>query len=93
MQISEIQILPVKPNKGLVAFASCIIDNNFFVGNIALFTKINGTDYRLVYPDKTISNGAKIHLFHPINKEAGLEIETAIINKYKELIENGNSDN
>ena len=86
MKITEIQIIPIKPNNGLVAFASCVIDKWFYVGNIAIYTSPKTPyGFRLVYPLKTLPNGKQINCFHPITKETGQIIQTAIVNKFLEL--------
>lgn len=85
--ISEIQIIPIKPRNGLVAFASCIINDSFYLGNIAIYTSpSNPEGFRLVYPSKTLPNGKDINVFHPINKQSGRIISEAIIKKFKEII-------
>ena len=85
--ISEIQIIPVKPKEGLVAFASCVINNALYLGNIAIYTSpTNPEGYRLVYPMKVLPNGKEINCVHPINKESGEAIAKSIIRKYKDLI-------
>lgn len=87
IQISEIQIIPVKPKEGLVAFASCVINNDIYIGNIAIYTSPwTQSGFRLVYPVKILPNGKEIHCVHPINKEAGELISKAIIEKYKEIL-------
>ena len=83
--ISEIQIIPVKPKDGLVAFASCVINSQFYIGDIAIYTRPDGQDYRLVYPCKTLPNGKKINCFHPINQDAGIALRNAIIGKYLDM--------
>ena len=85
LKISEIQILPVKPKNGLVAFTSCVINDQLYLGDIALHTKPDGSGFRLVYPAKTLPNGKLIHAVHPITKEAGETIHRAIIDKFQEL--------
>ena len=85
--VSEIQIIPIKPRDGLVAFASCVINNAFYLGNIAVYTSPSAQDgFRLVYPTKTLPNGKEIHCVHPINKETGEIIRTAIVEKFNEFI-------
>lgn len=84
--ISEIQIIPVKPKEGLVAFASCVINESLYIGNIAIYTspsKLEG--YRLVYPSKILPTGKEISCIHPINKESGELISKAIIGRFKEI--------
>lgn len=84
MQISEINIIPIKPRDGLVAFASCVINEAIFLGSIAIMTKLSGS-YRLVYPTKKTAS-KNINIFHPINSEAGQKLEKEIINKYQEVM-------
>ena len=85
--VSEVQILPVKPKDGLVAFASCVIDGHFFLGNIGIHARPDGSGHRLVFPDKTLPNGKRIHCFHPLTKNAGYLLEEAITKKFQVLVE------
>jgi len=86
--ISEIQIIPVKPKCGLLAFVSIVINQQFYVGNIAIYSSPSTEDgFRLVYPCKVLPNGKQINCFHPITKTAGEEVHTAVISKYQELME------
>jgi|GEM_PF-308536 len=85
--VSEIQIIPVKPKDGLVAFASCLINSQFHIGNISIYTRPNGEDYRLVYPCKVLPNGKKINCFHPINRESADQLTGEIVRAYLSLTE------
>lgn len=85
--ISEIQIIPVKPKDGLVAFASCIINNQFYIGNIAIHTSPASPDgFRLVYPMKIMATGKELNCVYPINRETGDAVSKAVVTKYKELL-------
>lgn len=85
--ISEIQIIPVKPKDGLVAFASCVVNNALYVGNVAIYTSPSIQEgFRLVFPSKILPNGKEIHCVHPINKETGEYISREIIKKLGEII-------
>ena len=87
LAVSEIQIIPVKPKDGLIAFASCVVNNQFYIGNIAIYTSPSTPDnFRLVYPIKVLPNGKEINCVHPINRETGELIKRAIVDKYEELI-------
>jgi len=88
MKISEIQITPIKPQNGLVAFACCLINNSLYLGSIGILTRLNG-GYRLTYPTKT-NGGKQINIFHPINQETGRLLEETIVNKYKEVMNKKN---
>ena len=83
-KVSEAQIIPIKPQNGLVAFASCVVDDKLYIGSIGIYTKLNGGSYRLTYPTKKIGDKS-INLVHPITQEAGKAIEEAIIKKVNEL--------
>ena len=83
-KITEVNIIPIKPKDGLVAIASCVINNEFYLGSIGIYTILKG-GYRLTYPNKK-SGLSTINIFHPISKELGDAIEEAIVREYEELI-------
>jgi DNA-binding cell septation regulator SpoVG len=87
MKISEIQITPVKPRDGLVAFASFVVDGELYCGSVAIFTLPFRNGFRLVYPTKKVGE-TQLNLFHPINKLAGEQIERSVIKKYEEVTSN-----
>lgn len=82
-RLSEIQVVPVKPNNGLVGFASLVFDNCLYLGSIGIYIRPGGS-YRLTYPTKTGTNG-NFNIFHPINREVADEIEKAIITKFENI--------
>lgn len=84
MVVSEVNITPVKPHTGLVAFASCVIDDQLYLGSIGIHQYPFTDEYRITYPTKKIGN-KQINYYHPINKEAGRLIEAAILAKCDEL--------
>ncbi len=88
-QISEVRIVPIKPNNGLVAFASFILDSKLYLSSIAVHKKLDGSGYRLTYPTKQVCK-KDFSLFHPIAKELGQEIEQAIFQKLKKVMEGCN---
>jgi stage V sporulation protein G len=83
VDISEVEVVPIKPQDGLVAFASCVLDSNWYIGSIAVYTRPEG-GYRLVYPTKKV-DGEDVSVVHPINKEVGDKMEKVIGKKVKEL--------
>lgn len=85
MQITEIQITPIKPNNGLVAIASIVMENSLYLGSIGIHTKLNGIGYRITYPTKSFG-GKNFNVFHPINKKVALQIEEAVIEKADEVL-------
>lgn len=85
--ITEIEIYPIRPRNGLVAFASCLFDGKLSLNSIAIHTRADGTGYRLVYPAKVLPNGKVVNTFYPITKEAGAEIEAAIVAELEKMSE------
>jgi len=87
MQITEIQITPIKPKDGLVGFASVVLDNSLYLGFIGVYTRLDGSGYRITYPTKKIGDNS-VNIYHPINKETSKAIEQAVFNKLKEIFNN-----
>lgn len=91
MTVSEVSITPVKPTDGLVAFASCVIDDQLYIGSLGVHQLLNGTGYRITYPTKRIGS-RQLNYFHPITKEAGKLIEEAILAKCDVLFERSDDE-
>ena len=89
MKISEINIQLIKPANSLVAFASVVLDGKIFLGSIGVHQKLDGTGYRLTYPTKKTGN-RDFHIFHPIERKLGSEIERAILEKVTSLLNQKN---
>jgi len=84
MKISKIKIKKVTPSKGLVGFASCVVDDSLYLGNIAIFTRLGEPErMRLVFPVKETGQN-KISVFHPLTTELYYLLEQAIAEEYKE---------
>jgi DNA-binding cell septation regulator SpoVG len=79
-KVDEINIVPVKPNSGLIAFASFVLDTKLYVGNVAIFTRLDGQGIRLVYPTKN-----SINCVHPISREVGDAITKAVQEQYEKV--------
>ena len=89
LEISDIQIVPIKPKNGLIAFATAVINNQFYIGNIAIYTSpTSSKGYRIVFPTKKLANGHHVDCFYPINKNIGEIVSDAIIEEYIQLMEN-----
>ena len=83
-QIKNIQIIPIRPKDGLVAFASLLFEESFYLGNIGIRTRPQG-GFRLNYPTRLVGK-TSLPIFHPINKETACTIEEAVISKYEEIV-------
>ena len=84
IHLTEISIVPIRPEEGLLGFASFVLNDQFFAGNIASYSRPNG-DLRLCYPAKSLAGGSKINFFNPITKAAGSQILAAVAAKYHEI--------
>ncbi len=91
INITEIQFLPLKPRDGLVGFVSFVLDGRYYVGSVAVYTRLNGIGYRLVYPAKKVGE-RNINTFHPIDPNVGREIEEKVSAKVYEIL-SGELDN
>lgn len=92
VKISEIEIIPVKPKGGLIGFASFVLDGKYYVTSVAIYTRLDRSGYRLVYPTKKVGN-KNINVFHPIKKEVGKAIEEAVAKKVNELFSKSFNEN
>jgi len=88
--ISEIQIIPIKPQNGLVAFASFVLNDYLYLGSIGIFTRPEG-GYRLLYPTKKVGI-RNINIFHPINKSFAESIEKEVFEKFEDVINHDRYD-
>jgi DNA-binding cell septation regulator SpoVG len=83
-KITEIQIVPVKPNNGLVGFASFLLDEKLYLGSVAIYKRLNEDGYRLTFPTKKIGI-RNINIYHPVNKDVMKEIEKNVLKKAEKV--------
>lgn len=83
-RITEIQIVPIKPESGLVAFASFVLDNSLYLGSIGIATRLQG-GYRLIYPTKRTGN-KDMNIFHPINKAFAQVVEKEVVRRLEDVM-------
>lgn len=88
--ITEVNVTPIKPQDGLVAFASVVLNKSIYLSSIAVYTRPDGS-YRLLYPTKKLGERI-LNLFHPINREASKQIEAAIFKRCYEIFERNCDD-
>lgn len=91
MQISEVNIHLIKPQGGLIAFASLIVDDSLFLSGIGIHCKLDGCGYRLTYPTRKAGQQS-FEVFHPINRATGMEIERAVFAALKDVLNRLDSD-
>jgi DNA-binding cell septation regulator SpoVG len=86
MIITKIKIRKVTPKDGLVGFASFVLDDSLYLGNIAVFSRLNKDTFRLVFPEKKVKDKA-VSLFHPVTSVFYFQLEEAINNEFKKEVE------
>jgi stage V sporulation protein G len=86
MEVSEVNIVPIKAVDGLIAFASCVINGQLYLGSLGVHQRLDGTGYRITYPTKRIGT-RELNYYHPLTKQAGSDIEQAITEKCRALFE------
>jgi stage V sporulation protein G len=87
--VSEVQIVPIKPKDGLIAFASCLLFETLYISSIGVHSRLDGTGYRLTYPTKRVGD-RDLNLYHPVTKYLSKAIEEAVFTKLKEVTEKSN---
>ena len=85
MGITKIELLPIKPQNGLIAFASVEIDDQFYVGSIGVHRKRDGAGYRITYPTRKVGEH-NLTICHPTEPRLSKEIEQAICIKAEEVL-------
>lgn len=80
MKITEVEIVPIKAQNGLIALASVVFDDALFLGSIGVFTRRDGSGYRLTYPTKG-NAGRNFNIYHPIRKDVSDAIERVVLAK------------
>ena len=83
-QLSEIQIVPIRPKDGVVAFASFLLDGWLYLGSVAIMTRPQG-GYRLLYPTKKLAD-RNIPIYHPIRREIAQQIEQVVVAKFEDVM-------
>lgn len=84
VNITEVQIIPIKPHNGLVGFASFVLNDDWYMGSIGIVTN-QKRGYRLVYPTKKVGVNNR-NIYHPINKKIARVVEEEIINQFDEVM-------
>ena len=85
IEISEVEIIPVKPKDGIFAFVSCIVDKKFYFSSIAIKSERDGK-FKLSFPAKKL-NDRNIHYYYPLNREVYAQMLAAFLPAIETLIE------
>lgn len=86
--LTEINIVPIKPTNGLVGFASFVLDGNLYLGSVGIMTRPSG-GYRLTYPTKKVGT-TDLNVFYPINKDFAQAVEKIIVQHFEKVMKPSN---
>lgn len=87
LEVTEIDISPIKPRKGLVGFATITIAEKingesiptFYFSGIGIYKFLKKEGFYIRYPKKELSNNKTLDVYHPINKFMGDYIQKKIV--------------
>jgi len=86
MKVSKVEVVAVRPNQGLVGFASVELDGKLLLNSIGIHSRRDGRGYRLTYPTRA-GGGAAITVFHPINPDLSKEIEAQVFERAHKIFD------
>jgi len=86
MGITKVELLPIRPKEGLMAFACIELDYQFYISSIGVHRKRDGSGYRITYPTKKVGEQT-LTVCHPIQPDLSREIEQAVCKKAEELFD------
>ena len=86
MKVSRVEIVPVRPNHGLIGFASVELDGQLLLNSIGIFSRRDGRGYRLTYPTRQ-GGDAEITVFHPIRPDLSKAIEAEVFDRARQVFE------
>jgi stage V sporulation protein G len=84
MNITDVKVF-IRDSKQLKAFVNIVIDDAFIIRNIKVIEGENGLFVAM--PSRRIGTGEYRDIAHPINTDTRNMIEKAIIEKYKEALQ------
>ena len=85
IEISEVDIQLIKPVKGLIGFASLVINGGLFLSSIGIHQKFGREGFRLTYPTKKSSQIDR-PIFHPITRQINQVIEEKVFLQLKDVM-------
>ena len=84
MEITKVEIRPMRDEGNLKAFCSVVFDDVFIVHSVKI---IQGKESLFVaMPSREVKNGEFRDTAHPIDNDFRLRMENAILAKYHEVI-------
>lgn len=85
MKIKRVEIVPIRPCEGLIAFANIVLEEGLYLGSIGVHRKLDG-GFRITFPTRKVGE-TNLCIYHPLNPIVSKEFETAICSKAEEVFE------
>jgi stage V sporulation protein G len=85
MEITKIEIRPMKNEGNLKAFCSVIFDEVFIVHSIKVIEGREGLFVAM--PSRAMANGEFRDIAHPINNDFRLKLEQRVLQQYQEEVQ------
>jgi len=85
MTVKKVEIIPIKPQEGLLAFASVEIDDRIYIGSIGVHKRRDGSGFRITFPTRKVGDH-QLTICHPTAPGLSKEIESAITSKAEEVL-------
>ena len=84
MKITEVKVYPVQDSGKLKAYATMVFDDAFIIRDLKIIEGDNGLFVSM--PSRRRKDGFR-DIVHPLNSETRQNVENAIIEEYKKLLE------
>ncbi len=84
MEITKVEIRPMRNEGNLKAFCSVIFDDVFIVHSVKVIQGREGLFVAM--PSREVGNGEYRDIAHPIDNDFRLKLEKAVLDRYHEVI-------
>ena len=88
MEITSINITPIVLSKGLIGFASLVLNNVLELNSIGIYLRVDqkdGKTIRLTYPHRKLKNNSLVPYFKVINETFNQQLTEAVEKELKQL--------
>jgi DNA-binding cell septation regulator SpoVG len=83
MKIKRVEIVPIRPFEGLIAFANVTLEEGLYLGSIGIHRKLDG-GFRITFPTRKVGD-TNLCIYHPINPMVSKEFEMVICSRAEEV--------
>ena len=78
MEVTKIELIPIKAQQGMVAFAEVVLNDCFYLSSIGVHRRLDGSGYRITFPGKKVGE-RQVSFFHPLTPELSNQLAKAIV--------------